>query len=587
MPDRRPHHQHWLTGVALTVAIWMVMGLTMARAGATQLSSGVRIHRYAAFSEQAISSNGKLKVTSFSHSAQRRMRVSVYGKQLNLNLENNAQLTDGWINHTGGMTILRGTLEGAPDSWVRLTQVASGTYGLIWDGNELYAIEPSAGIRDALAISLPAPNSDTIIFRLSDTTINLGGDYCASAGHPVAAAAGTGLATYQTLIGDLQQPTSNTESSPKLRVEMQILADAAFLAEYSSDQAALDAIMVRLNNVDGIFSAQMGLEVQATDVRLFAQDPSQLSTSTNAETLLNSIGQLRAGAPEMSTYAATHLFTGRDLDGDTLGIAYIGNICSASYAASLSESRNRGAWIDSLVTAHELGHQLGAVHDGTGACADTAAQSYLMSALINGSEELSQCSKDSMFATMQQAACLVPIGPPDLGLVVDQATLSVTANTSLKWELAIQNAGSGTAKSATVHLDVPANLLIEDSSIAGGSCVSSNGTDGGAVDCQLDSLNAYQTRQLAVTLRSGQLGSYVINASAATDHDNNLANNQAQVTVIVADDVVPVGATGNRSAVSTQSATQQGGGGIFDFCWLLIFNAMAGWRLRRLGRRAT
>ena len=35
----------------------------------------------------------------------------------------------------------------------------------------------------------------------------------------------------------------------------------------------------------------------------------------------------------------THLMTGRDLDGDTVGIAYIGSVCQGASASSLSEGR--------------------------------------------------------------------------------------------------------------------------------------------------------------------------------------------------------------------------------------------------------
>lgn len=510
----------------------------------------------------------------------RRMAVSVFGKQLILSLESNTQLIDPSIDGTNGRVMLRGTLEGVPASWVRLTRVASGTYGLIWDGTELYAIEPAAAIKATLANSLPVPSSDTVIFKLSDTTVDLGGDYCGSTANEGTVTADTGLATYRALTADLAQQGSYTDHPPTLRLEMQVLADAAFRTQFTSDQAALDAIMVRLNNVDGIYSSQVGLDVQATDIQVFAQDPGALSTSTNADTLLVSLGQLRAHTPSMTTYAATHLFTGRDLDGDTLGIAYIGNICGARYATSLSETRNRGAWIDSLVTAHELGHQLGAVHDGTGACGGTASEGYLMSAFINGSDGLSQCSRDTIVATMQSAACLVPVGTPDIALVVANATLSVKPDTSLEWMLTIQNVGTDKAAATTVHLDVPMPLLIEASAITGGSCTINHGDSGSTVDCQVGALYTNESRQLGITLRSTQIGDYALTAVATTDHDDNTTNNQAQITVMVSNDAPSANVASNVAAASAAPADQAGGGGAINLGWLLILGTMAGWRAR-------
>ena len=39
-----------------------------------------------------------------------------------------------------GYRLLRGTLDGAPGSWVRLTESPRGVEGAIWDGRELYAV---------------------------------------------------------------------------------------------------------------------------------------------------------------------------------------------------------------------------------------------------------------------------------------------------------------------------------------------------------------------------------------------------------------------------------------------------------------
>jgi Metallo-peptidase family M12 len=415
----RETYQLLKTMTALMVGAWITSApLTHA---ATVGGSGVSIHRYADFNQQALALEGKSVAMTATHAAAQRTQISIYGKQLTLRLEDHSALLGAASPLPLNINLLRGTIEGAPHSWLRLTRVASGTHGLIWDGTDLYAIEPSAEVGTMLDQSLPVPTGSNIIFKLADTSVDLGGNYCAAGDHINTTGintTNTGLATYRALTAELSQQNNN-DSAPILRLELQVLADAAFRAEYTSDQAALAALIVRLNNIDGIYSAQLGLAVQATDIQLFAHDPAALSTSTDTGTLLNSLGQLRANTPGMSSYAATHLFTGRDLDGDTLGIAYIGNLCGARYAASLSEVRNRGAWIDSLVAAHELGHQLGAVHDGTGACSDSAADGYLMSSFINGSDAFSSCSRDSILATMQYAACLVPISTPDIGGVID------------------------------------------------------------------------------------------------------------------------------------------------------------------------
>lgn len=536
----------------------------------------LRIHRYSAFNA-VTSASGDI--------ARGRTQVNVYGKRLTLNLENNTRLIDELPNAGGAIAVLSGSLEGKTGSWVRMTRTSEGTHGLIWDGSELYVVEPGSAIGAALAVSLPEPESATVIFKLSDTTLDLGTEYCAAESHTHAESSHTGLATYQALTTELSEQIESSSGTPTLRLEMQALGDAAFRAQFSSDQAALEAIMVRLNNVDGIFTAQMGLEVQATDVQIYGTDPGSLSQSTDAGTLLGSLGQLRNSNPVMSTYGVTHLFTGRDLDGDTLGIAYIGNICGARYGTSLSEIRARGAWIDSLVAAHELGHQLGAVHDGTGACGGTPAQSYLMGAQINGSSELSQCSRESIFATMQYAACLVPVGAPDVSLSVDTTPPQAGPDTSFRWSLPIQNLGTGTADRPTIHLTLPVSLIVESSTIAGGSCVALNNDNGGTVDCIFDSLAANETRSLELGLRASKTGTYQVSADVSAVSDDNPLNNNAVYYLAITTSGAASNETATASAQSTGSAGT-GGGGAFNALWLLLLAALTGRRQQRLRQHA-
>jgi Metallo-peptidase family M12/Domain of unknown function DUF11 len=582
MLSGRGRTRHAFSGIGqmLSVPVLLFSAIT---AAAQTTDNTVRIHRYSSFSTlPGISSDQS--VSSLSGDTLRsRTPINVYGKRLMLDLESNARLINQLPKAGNQIALLRGTLEGNAKSWVRITKTSEGTHGLIWDGTELYVVEPGSAVASALAVSLPRPDSATVIFKSSDTTMDLGSNSCASEAQSDVGAVQTGLATYQALTTELSEQINNSSGGAKLRLEMQALADAAFRAQYSSDQAALDAIMVRLNNVDGIFTAQMGLEVQATDVRIYASDPGSLSQSTDANTLLNSLGQLRNSNPVMGTYGVTHLFTGRDLDGETLGIAYIGNICGARYGVSLSESRNRGAWIDSLVTAHELGHQLGAVHDGTGVCGGTPAQSYLMGEQINGSSELSQCSRQSILATMQFAACLVPVGSADMSLNIDTQPPLATPNTSFSWSLSIQNLGTGAAELPTVHVTLPASIVVEGSAIAGGSCVASNSDVGGTVDCVFDTLASNETRLLELGLRASSVGNYQITAEVGASSDKNPLNNNAVYYLAVTTTGVDTGSSIATATASTQSASvvNTGGGGSINILALLVIAGLASWRRLR------
>lgn len=567
----------WGLSTIVLLLVQLLSSLCITAIASSTDGTRIRIHRYSEFALPAIE-DAQLRNHQV---AKLKVATPRAVTQWTLDLQTNAQLNHELLNKLpdGGISLLRGAIAGKPGSWVRLTRTVNGTHGLIWDGKEMYAIEPSAEVRTALAVSLPTPTSDTVIFKLADTTVDLGAEYCGAADHgPMADH--SGMATYQALAAEMDQTISATGTNPTLILELQALADAAFRAQYSSDQAALDAIMVRLNNVDGIFSAQIGLSVVATDVEIHGGDSFGLSDSTVPGTLLDSLGQLRNNVPTMRTYGATHLFTGRDLDGDTLGIAYIGNVCGARYAASLSEIRNRGAWIDSLVAAHELGHQLGAVHDGTGVCGGTATQSYLMGSQINGSSELSQCSRESILATMQYASCLVPVGPPDMTIGAATAQPRVKPRETLLWPITVENIGTGRASTLNIHIEVPAQVTVDSASINGGACTPQ--ADGRSVDCRIDSLGALETRTLNLTLHSDQSGIYTINANVAASADDNLANNAAVFVLNVTTEPATTTVT-SASATPEVSSNSSGGGGVFGLGWLAGMATLV--TLRRRTRR--
>lgn len=392
------------------VVISALIGSSVAHAANTSHSSGVSIHRYAEFDQRSLFPDNKTISAARTRGATS-LQLNVYGNRYILQLEDHSSLLGSARLDLRDINVQRGSITGIAGSWIRLTRVGLALHGLLWDGSELYAIEPTAEVSAAIDSSRAAPTGDTVIFKLSDTTIELPGSYCAAASHDHARR--TGLAAYQVLAAELPQPVNDDQDAiPTLRLEMEVLADAALRAEYDSDDSAIAALVVRLNNIDGIYSSQLGLAIEASDIRLIDSTNANLSTSSDPNTLLNSLAQLRGTTLGMSSYAATHLFTGRDLDGDILGIAYVDNLCEASHAASLSEVRGRGAWLDTLVAAHELGHQLGAVHDGAEACSSTPDGEYLMSSYINGSDELSSCSRERMLVTTRSAACLVPINLP-------------------------------------------------------------------------------------------------------------------------------------------------------------------------------
>lgn len=173
--------------------------------------------------------------------------------------------------------------------------------------------------------------------------------------------------------------------SSTLRV-LDVATDADF--EYFQDNPNTNAeIMAILFAVDAIYQAELGVTINVTfqNVWTTASDP---YTQTDASALL---GQLltywNSNFASSQTYDVAHLFTGKNLDGSTAGVAYLGATCSI-FRYGLSQGFDSDGIMIPLV-AHEIGHNLGSDHDSC-----SGSDSFIMCpSLRSGANEFSSASR--------------------------------------------------------------------------------------------------------------------------------------------------------------------------------------------------
>ena len=227
--------------------------------------------------------------------------------------------------------------------------------GMIWDGRELFVVEPTAALRQELVA--PPAGADNVVFRLRDTWLEPG---AASCGVGRTNQLQKGTAVYEALIDELRRTRPQQASGAMLRLQVSAIADTLMRERFASATQTRDEILIRLNNVDGIYSAQIGVEIQvpSVDIRDASLDP--FTPTTEASSLLEELGHIRRSSPQLRSAGVTHLFTGRNLDGTTVGIAYLDSLCSQQFGAGLTESRDRSSFVESLIAAHEIGHNFGA-----------------------------------------------------------------------------------------------------------------------------------------------------------------------------------------------------------------------------------
>ena len=470
------------------------------------------------------------------------MSFDALGRRFDLELEPNSRLVSVARQNPllDGVDIYRGDLAGRPGSWARIVVSDGMPSGLFWDGNEMYAIEAPG---DSIV------QSDVpVIYRLADAQIAPGSMSCGSA-----SMATTASAAMDGLLGELGAISRAPGAISEL--EMGAIGDFEFTNSKGSDAAAVTAITTRLNNVDGIFSQHVGVQINVTTIETFSTANDPFTDEAEAGILLDELSTYRSTTPAQNSNGLTHLYTGRELTGTTVGVAWTGALCSNFFGAGLSEG-NGSSTFDSLVAAHEIGHNFGAPHDGqSGSACESETGSFLMAPSLNGSNRFSSCSVVEMSDDIAGASCISALPSTDMEVALGgSATVLFGASAVINYD--VTNNGTLDATNVTTDFTLPANLTLDSVSASVGTCTSGAGT----VSCTLGDVPGLSSRTVDITTTPTALGPGMISATVSADVDDRPGNNQEtlQLTVDPAVDLVvnaPTGASVKLNNSTTINAT--------------------------------
>ena len=461
------------------------------------------------------------------------MNFDALGRSFELELSPNGRLLDTARDLAGNSVIpYLGKLAGNENSWVRIVIADGAPAGLIWDGNELFAIErPGDNV---------AGSDSTIIYRLADAMIAPGSMTCGAGGSLM-----NGSAVYKTLTAELSAATAQAEGAVS-EIDIGIVADAEFFGRHGNNSG--QEIIDRMSLVDGYFSAQVGVQINWPLVQIFT-DPANGSYPFTAtvsvgndvpasDNLLDQLADFRNSEPNQHANGLTHLWTGKDIEGSggntsTVGIAYQGALCRQRFGAGLSEGSNNSTF-DSLVAAHEIGHNFGAPHDGTAGSAcesvDTSGPNeYLMEPSLNGSSTFSQCSLDQMANDIAQASCITPLPSVDMSFGAGGSVPAVLLGNTATVTFDVVNMGTEEAANVVADFTLPSNVSLAAVAASLGNC-----TDGGGmVNCAIGIVQGNSTVTVTLTSDTVAVGSGTFNASVSADIDDDNTNNLSSLTLTV------------------------------------------------------
>lgn len=485
-----------------------------------------------------------------------RASFDAYGRRFDLVLESNERLLAGLDeadrDAIQGVRLLRGALAGVPSSWVRLAIDGDRQSGMVWDGRDLYVIEPAMEVARRAVNPLGVSGHKPVVYRLSDTQSDPGAATCQVVVPDRSTAKASGLDEYRALVGSLKQAAEASGLAGRLQVSA--IADYEFYQYAGSAEAARSRVAAIFNDVDGIYSAQVGIQIELAGAITVFQDPADPFTSSDASALLEELGDHRRSQSSLSGTGVTHLVTGRDLSGSTVGIAYLAALCLSRYGASLSQGTTS---LVALIAAHEIGHNFGAPHDGETADSgqpanpcESTPRTFLMAPQLNGSDQFSQCSLTQMQPEIDTASCILPaVATADLALSTTAAAVSTITGQPFALRASVASRGTADATSVQLTLAVPNGPVVVDGTATnGGTCA----TQAGGIACAWPTLNAGVTSNVSLTLRADAAGSYAVAATLVAAEDASVGNDALEFQVT---------ATAPGTAPPPASAGNGGGGG--------------------------
>lgn len=453
-----------------------------------------------------------------------------YGRHFELELERNERLSFVAASRLPGVEALQGRLRGAPGSWVRLTRTPAGLYGMFSDGHDVYAVEPAHALADTAIEPLAAVGSAPVVYRLADVLLPVGGATCGTVTLADVARGGrTAQQQYAALSGDLQA-ASAAATLPSRQIEVAVVGDYEFSQlAFSGGLTPEQAIVTRMNIVDGIFAAQLDVKILVTSVTVFRSPDDPFTATTTPNTLLDELGSWRQATPAQIARGLTHLMTGRDLDGTTVGVAYIGTPCRTRFGASLSQALSLSSTTASLVVAHELGHNFGALHDGeSGSGCEATPLTFLMAARLNGSDQFSACSLAAIRPVVEAASCIVPLSVADATPDLPAPTRQLRG-AAFDYGFTVRSVGVRQVDAVSARITVPAELTLNAVSLEGSPCALS----AGAATCAVGSLAPQASRTITVNLTGRQAGTATASVDLTAANDAIAGNDSASATFVI------------------------------------------------------
>ena len=282
----------------------------------------------------------------------------------------------------------------------RLTLAPDFIYGYVRRPDDRWFIQPLAHLE-------PGAAPDLFIVYPESAVIDTYGGKCAVIDE---------RGVYEDVLQHLHDDGHDHEHAGKslacYELEFALASDNSMVTKYGSPAAVEARNVGVINDVEGDYTGNFNHDVKFVIVTQFiptGADP--WTPSTNAATLLGSFRTWGNQGNFGIYYDLAQLWTNRNLDGSTIGIAYLNGVCNNNkYSVCQDFSSNSN--LIRVLTSHEIGHNFNLQHDN-----GCPPPNLIMCPSVSNANDWSNLSISTMNSKLNQLinnGCLAPcnVGPP-------------------------------------------------------------------------------------------------------------------------------------------------------------------------------
>ncbi|MEL6863409.1 MAG: PKD domain-containing protein [Bacteroidota bacterium] len=285
----------------------------------------------------------------------------------------------------------KGALRHDPSSRIRMTLTNDMVYGMIELQDETWFIEPTSNLLDN------APPKQYVVYAaskvLQEEEMTCGYDALMDKTHELEHEG-------HSHAGHNHNPNNRMMC---LGVEIAMAADYSMVTKFGSAAGVEGHLAGILNNVQSNYDNEFSQQILFNIVEIFVSscngcDP--WNPTTDAGALLNSFRAWGGGGgfPNVgASFDVAQMWTNRNFNGSTIGIAWLRAICT-NLRFNVCQDFSSNASLLRVLSAHELGHNFGSNHDGSGI--------WIMSPSVNTATSWSNNSISVINGLLPSYSCL-------------------------------------------------------------------------------------------------------------------------------------------------------------------------------------